>query len=170
MCGSRGGGAGSRTPLKNHKTIRFSSNTGPDPLKNRSYQASIQCWVIIGTPAKRHLMAFRWRADGGPLIVVPASTLPSSTKQKQTKKVVKVGPPLTKLSGSALLLSSFDLFSKLTFFNKIFKEHYLSVKRHRPRSGPTFCWSRSGSQLFAKVISRRQKFMMERVTCNHIKV
>ena len=56
----------------------FSGNTGPDPLKNRSYQASIQCWAIIGRPAKCHLMAFRWRADYGPLIMV----LPSSTKKK----------------------------------------------------------------------------------------
>ena len=29
-----GGGQGVRTPLKNHKNIRFLSNTGPDPLKN----------------------------------------------------------------------------------------------------------------------------------------
>ena len=36
---------------------------------------------------------FRWRADGGPLIVVFGASLPSST----TKKVVKVGPPLKKL-------------------------------------------------------------------------
>ena len=28
---------------------------GPDPLKNHSYQASIQCWANIGPPAKRHL-------------------------------------------------------------------------------------------------------------------
>ena len=30
----------------------FLSNTGPDPLKitNLSYQASIQCWAIIGMP------------------------------------------------------------------------------------------------------------------------
>ena len=52
--------------------------------------------AIIGTLAKRHLMAFRWRADDGPLIVVLAST-----KKRQKKNVVKVGPPLTKLSGSA---------------------------------------------------------------------
>ena len=31
----------------------------PDLLKIQSYQASIQCWAIIGMPAKRHLMAFR---------------------------------------------------------------------------------------------------------------
>ena len=60
-------------PLKNHKNIGFSSNTGPDPLKNRSYQASLQCWTIIGMPAKRHLMAFCWLADDDPLLVVLGS-------------------------------------------------------------------------------------------------
>ena len=39
-------------------------------------------------------MAFRRRADGGPLIMVFGSFLSSSKK-------VKIGPPLTKLSGSA---------------------------------------------------------------------
>ena len=96
MCGSRGGDRGSGLALKNHKNIGFSSDTGPDPLKDCSYQASIQCWVIISMPAKRHLMTFRWRPDDSPLMVVLGSSLPSSTK----KKVVKVGPPLTKLSGS----------------------------------------------------------------------
>ena len=42
------------------------------------------------------LMAFRWRADDGPLIVVVESSLPSSKKN-----VVKVGPSLSKFSGSA---------------------------------------------------------------------
>ena len=80
MCGSRGGG-GHRgpDPLKNHKNIGFSNNTVPDPLKNGSYQARIQCWAIIDTPAKRHLMAFRWRADDDPLILALESSLPSST-------------------------------------------------------------------------------------------
>ena len=37
----------------------------PDPLKNsQSYQASIQCWSIIGTTTKRYLngasLAGRW--------------------------------------------------------------------------------------------------------------
>ena len=77
-----GGGSGSGPPLKIHKNIGFSSNTGPYPLKNRSYQASIQCWAIIDTPAKRHLMAFSWRTDDGLLIVVLGSSLPSSTEKK----------------------------------------------------------------------------------------
>ena len=44
---------------------------------------------------------FKWLslgADDGPLIVVSGSFHPSSTKKKNG---VKVGPPLTKLSGSA---------------------------------------------------------------------
>ena len=49
-----GGGTGSRPPLKNHQNIGFPGNTGPDPLKSQSYQASIQCWAIIGMSAKRH--------------------------------------------------------------------------------------------------------------------
>ena len=40
---------------------------------------------------------FQWHADDDPLTVVFGSFLPSSTK----KKIVKVGPPLAKLSGSA---------------------------------------------------------------------
>ena len=42
------GGAGVRTPNK-----VFLNNTAPDPFKSQSYQASIQCWAIIGTPVKR---------------------------------------------------------------------------------------------------------------------
>ena len=52
MGGSRGGGTGgSAHPEKSQKYVIF-SNTGPEPLKN---QASIQCWMIIGLSAKRHL-------------------------------------------------------------------------------------------------------------------
>ena len=73
---AKGSGPPPPPPLKNHTHLGFSSNTGPNPLKNRSYQASIQCWAIIGTPAKRHLMAFRLRADDGPLIVTGTWILP----------------------------------------------------------------------------------------------
>ena len=51
MGGSRGG-AWDPDPLKNHKNIAFFSNTGPEPLMS---QAIIQCKVIIGPLAKRHL-------------------------------------------------------------------------------------------------------------------
>ena len=85
-------------PPEKSQNIGFSSNTCPDPLKNRSCEASIQCWAFIGMPAKRHLMAFRWRADDGPLKVGLGSSLPLSTLKTN---VVKVGSPLTKHSGSA---------------------------------------------------------------------
>ena len=38
-------------PLKNHKNIRSLGS----PEKSQGYQASIQCWATISTPAKRHL-------------------------------------------------------------------------------------------------------------------
>ena len=84
MCVSRGGTGGTDhpPPLKNHKNIAFSSNTGPDSMKNRNCQDTIQCWAIRGRQAKRHLMAFCWWADDDLLIVVLGSSLPSSTKQK----------------------------------------------------------------------------------------
>ena len=68
-------------PLKNHKAIGFSSNTGMDLLKKNHK---------VTKPA----------LNVGPSLV--RQSLPSSTKKKQTKKnVVKVGPRLAKLSGSA---------------------------------------------------------------------
>ena len=46
---------------------------------------------------------------------------------------------------------------KSTFSKKIFQEYHQSVKQFGSRSVLMFCWARSGSKLFAKVISRRQK-------------
>ena len=84
--GLAGGPDPTRPPEKSKIYTRFSSrDTGPDPLKNRSYQASIQCWAIIGTPAKHHLMAFPWWSDDCPLIVVLGSSLPHSTKKSQSR-------------------------------------------------------------------------------------
>ena len=62
------------------------------PENHKGTKASFQCWAIIDTPAKR-LMGFRWRANDGSLIVVFGSS--------PLKKVIKVGPLLTKFSGSA---------------------------------------------------------------------
>ena len=100
MCGSRRGGGGGPDPhLQNNKNIWFPSNTGPDTLKkSQSYQASIQCWAIIGPPAKRHsngvsLAGQWWPTFRGIWIVPPLINL--------KKNVAKVGPPLTKLYGSA---------------------------------------------------------------------
>ena len=85
MCVSKGGTGGPDPAEKSQNIGLNSSNTGPDPLKNHSYQASIQCWAIIGRPAKRHLMAFGWWADDGPFIVEFGSSLPSSTKKNLSK-------------------------------------------------------------------------------------
>ena len=43
-------------------------------------------------------MAFRWRADDGPFIVIFGFSIPSTIKKIN---VIKFGPSLTKLSGSA---------------------------------------------------------------------
>ena len=61
MGGSRGG-TGGLDPPENHKNIGFPSNIDLDPLKPQCYQASIQWWAIIGTPANVISMAFRLRA------------------------------------------------------------------------------------------------------------
>ena len=92
-CADPEGDRGSGPPWKITKNIGFLSNTGSDPLKN---QAAIQCWTIIGLPAKRHLIAFRWWADNGPLLVIFWSSLPWSTK-----KTLSELNPLWQLSGSA---------------------------------------------------------------------
>ena len=83
------------SPLKNHIDICFFSNTGSDPLTNhKTTKSAFNVWP--SSVRQRNAMAFWWRGDDVPLIVVFGSTLPLSTK-----KEVKVGPPLTKLSGSA---------------------------------------------------------------------
>ena len=95
MCGSRGG-TGGPDPLGNVKNIGFLCNTDPDPLKitNLSSEHS-------GPPSACQqnaiLMAFRWRADVGPLLTILGSSLP---KKKQNKKK-KHWQSWTKLSGSA---------------------------------------------------------------------
>ena len=81
---------------KNHKNIGFHSNTGPDPLKNhKATKPGFNAGPSSAKQGNANEMAFRWRPDGGPLTVVFGSSLLSSTE----KNVVKVGPPLTKLSG-----------------------------------------------------------------------
>ena len=71
---------------------------GPDPPeKSPKYRVSLQYWsrfpeshkatkpvfnVGLSSPAKRQLMAFRWRNDVGPLIMVFGLSLTSSTTKK----------------------------------------------------------------------------------------
>ena len=61
-----GQGSGPHSPLKNHKSIGFLSNTGPDPLKN--YKATKPAFNVGLSSARQRnaiSMAFRWRVDNG---------------------------------------------------------------------------------------------------------
>ena len=92
MSGPReGGGQGVQTPPppKNHKDIGFLSNTNPDHLESQSYHANIQRWDVFGPPAKRCFA-------GGPMMAHLYWYL-----DPHTQKIVRHGPPLSKLSGSA---------------------------------------------------------------------
>ena len=90
--GSRGGqGVRTPPPLKYHKAIGFLSNTGPDPLEN--HKATMPAFYVGPTSARQRnaiKMAFRWRANDGPLIVVFESSLPLSNKQ--TKRCQSLTP------------------------------------------------------------------------------
>ena len=54
-------------PLKNHKSIGFPSNTGPNPTKNHK---AARPGKMLGHHRPR------WWADDGPLLVVFESSLP----------------------------------------------------------------------------------------------
>ena len=73
------------------------------PEKSQSYQASIQCWVIICPPAERHfngvLEIACWLADGCPFIAVFGSSFAHQLKKE--KKSYQIWTPSDKkLSGS----------------------------------------------------------------------
>ena len=76
MRGSRGRGYGAPPPPEKSQNMNFLAILDRIPWNSQNYQASIRRWAIIGTPAKRHLNAFRWRADDGPLFVIFGSSLP----------------------------------------------------------------------------------------------
>ena len=80
----RGGGRGSGPPWKITQNIGFLSNTGPDPLKN--HKATKPEFNVGSSSARPMIARLKWYLD------------PSSPHQL---KKVKVGSPLTKLSGSA---------------------------------------------------------------------
>ena len=59
-------------------------------------------------PSFKWRYGVRWWADNGPFLVLFGSPLPSSKKKKKKKNVVRVGPPLNKLSRSAHGGGSFE--------------------------------------------------------------
>ena len=71
-----------------------------------------------------------------PLLVVFGSFLPSSNvKQNKTKNVVKIGGPLTKLSGSTHEISK---MAKMAAILKFFKRHTLYPSKPYVRSKRNF--------------------------------
>ena len=97
-----GGGPGVRTPtLKNHKNIAFLSNSEITKLPSQH--------SVLGHHQHASETQFKWRLAGpvysGIWILPPLINL---------KNVVKVGPPLTKLSGSA------HDFSQMYYMNMYF--------------------------------------------------
>ena len=68
------------------------------PEKSQSYQASIQCWVIICPPAERHfngvLEIACWLADGCPFIAVFGSSFAHQLKKE--KKSYQIWTPSDK--------------------------------------------------------------------------
>ena len=88
----RGGGgkwSGHPPPLKNHKAIGYLSNTSPDPLENQ--KATKPAFNVGPSSAGQCTVSFLLAGHDGPLIVVFGSSLHPSTK-----KIARVGPPLTK--------------------------------------------------------------------------
>ena len=96
MGGHRGGGGqGGPDPplLENHKNIGFLSNTGPDPLKNhKATKPAFNFGPLSARQRNAVSLAGRWWPAYSGICLDFPSTL---------KKIVKVGPPLTKVLGSA---------------------------------------------------------------------
>ena len=61
-----GGGRGFWTPLKNHKNIGFSSNTGLDSLKN--HKATKPAFEMLGHHRHASETQFKWCFAGGPMM------------------------------------------------------------------------------------------------------
>ena len=70
-------------PMENLKNIGFLSNTSPNSLKN--YKATKPAFHVGPSSAHQRnaiKMAFRWRANDGPLLVLIGSSLPLSPHKK----------------------------------------------------------------------------------------
>ena len=89
MRGSRRGGGGVRgaDPPESLKNIGFHSNIGPDPLKITKLPNHHSMLSHHRHASETPKMAFRWRADDGPLIVVFGSSFLSSTEKKTLSKL-----------------------------------------------------------------------------------
>ena len=81
--------------------IGFPIITGLDLLKTTKLQSQHSMWAIIGLPAKRHFNSVS-RFAGIPITVCSWWFLePRSPRKNKTIFFIRIGHPLTKLSGSA---------------------------------------------------------------------
>ena len=95
-CADPDGGAGVRIPPKIHKNIGFLNNIGlQDPLKITKLPSQHSMFTGPSSTHQRNAikMAFRWRANDGPLIVVFGSSLSSRTENKRKKTRQSWTPP-----------------------------------------------------------------------------
>ena len=118
MRGSRGGGGqGIRThPLKNHKNTEILSNTGPDPLNFSKFSKLPSQHSTLDHHRHPSETPFKWRFAGGPMMAHFFSDmwiLSPLKKKKKRCQSCRVGPPLTKLSGSAHGSSSEAVVTRL---------------------------------------------------------
>ena len=77
------GGRGSGLPSEKNKVSWHLSTTGHVPLKN--HKATKPVFNVGKLSARQRndiYMAFRWRVDDDPVLVVFGTTLPSSTKKE----------------------------------------------------------------------------------------
>ena len=83
-------------PPENHKNIEYLSNTGPDPLKFSKLPSQHSTLGHYRHPSET---PFKWRFAGVPMMARFCDIwILSPLKRCQS---CRVGPPLTKLSGSA---------------------------------------------------------------------
>ena len=103
--------------MDNYKATKPTINVGPPPAHQRNAIS----------------MAFCWWADADSLLVAFESSFPLSAKKQTNKNVVRFGPPLTKLIGSAhvCLLDNVAFFlSTAVFFpqqSTILKNSFLEI-------------------------------------------
>ena len=118
MRGSRGG-QGFRTPtttLKNKKNIGLPSNIGQDPVRITKLPSQHS---MFGHHRHASETPFKWRFADGPMVARLKWYL--NPPHQLNKNDVKVGRPLTKLSGSAhdeRLFSNIPMFQRVAVYRK----------------------------------------------------
>ena len=95
------GGLDPPPPLKNHKNIGVISNTGPENHKATKPEYN----VVLDHYRHASETPFKWCFTGGSLKArlyrhLDPTSLIYKNKNTHKKNAIKLGPPLTKLSGS----------------------------------------------------------------------